>query len=216
MNDLIKAFTTYASPDTDAQRKQYQRMLDLTRSAANACTGLYGYGEQFENREVFIDLHLAELKALAYSNDRNGIKMKFHCFETAIRKCRNNQSCTEQCRVNVLAVETRLLEAIHNLETESLLDKLRRIDLILVVTTMVLLLVLWLDAVQLINRLPQRIKDVLPDVLKDQGWLIPVAVWLIVLLLAKRVWISLNKTKDDNVGSRKQTNSASDGGDSCT
>ena len=41
MEDLIKAFTTYAGPDTDAQRKQYQRMLDLTRTAANARAGLY-------------------------------------------------------------------------------------------------------------------------------------------------------------------------------
>ena len=66
MQDLIKAFTTYAGPDTDAQRKQYQRMLDLTRSAANACTGLYD-AHLTENRELFIELHLAELKALANS-----------------------------------------------------------------------------------------------------------------------------------------------------
>lgn len=39
MEDLIKAFTKYAAPDTDAQRKQYQRMLDLTRSPPTLAPG---------------------------------------------------------------------------------------------------------------------------------------------------------------------------------
>ncbi len=128
MQGLIEAFTKYAGPDTDAQRKQYQRMLDLTRTAANACTGLYG--EQLENRELFIALHLAELKALAYSNDRNGIKAKYCCFHTAIQQYRNDNCCKEQRRANVLAKETTLLEAIHNLETESWLDRLGYIVLL--------------------------------------------------------------------------------------
>ena len=88
MEELIKSFTTYPGPDTDAQRKQYQRMLDLIRSATNAFTGLYG--EQLEDRELFIALHLAEPKALAYSNDRNGIRKKYGCFENAIQQYRNN------------------------------------------------------------------------------------------------------------------------------
>jgi hypothetical protein len=215
MQDLIKAFTTYASPDTDAQRKQYQRMLDLTRSAANACTGLYGYGEQFENREVFIDLHLAELKALAHSNNRNGIKTKYHCFETVIQEYRNNQSRTEQCRKTVLEAETALLEAIHKLETESRLDNLRRIDWILIGITIVLLLVLWLEVTQLINLLPQSIENLLPDVLKDQGWLILVAAWVFVLLLVRK-WHRRDNTKDHGLDTSKQANRASVDGDSNT
>ena len=89
MQDLIKTFTTYAGPDIDAQRKQYQRMLDLTRSAANACAGLYDkQWDETQTKERFIALHLAELKALAYSNDRNGIKAKYCRFQTAIQQYR--------------------------------------------------------------------------------------------------------------------------------
>ena len=128
MNDLIKAFTKYASPDTDAQRKQYQRMLDLTRSAANACTGLYG--DDFQNKEQFVYLHLAELKALSYSNDKNGIKARYCRFQSAIQQYRKDLGCQEQCRANLLATETTLLEAIHNLETESWLERLGYIVLL--------------------------------------------------------------------------------------
>ncbi len=195
MQDLIKAFTTYAGPDTDAQRKQYQRMLDLTRTAANACTGLYG--EQLENRELFIALHLAELKALAYSNDRNGIKAKYCRFQTAIQQYRNDNCCKEQCRANVLATETTLLKAIHKLETESWLDRLEYIVLLSIgipfIGYAVFAILLVFGYIEPPDWLTQAIDGALPTVLNDPIRLLlllilPVIVLLVVFLLLRRVW----------------------------
>ena len=193
MEDLIKAFTTYAGPDTDSQRKQYQRMLDLTRSAANACTGLYG--EKLENRELFVDLHLAELKAMAYSNDRNGIKAKYCRFQTAIQQYRNEKCCKVQCRANVLATETTLLEAIHNLETESWLDRLGYIVLLSIGMPLFaiafVVIVLALGHIEPPDWLTQVIDDALPTALNDSLRLLfflvlPVITILVTLLLLKR------------------------------
>ena len=239
MQDLTKAFTTYASPDTDAQRKQYQRMLDLTRSAANACTGLYD--EQLkdpEKKKLFVDLHIAELKALIYSKHRRDLEGRFDCFEKAINQRRDDQCRNKQCREDLLKTETALLKAIHKLETESWLDKLRGIDLLLIGITIALLLGLWLESIKLINWLPESIANFLPDVVKDQGWLIAVSAWVFALLLARvfalllvRVfahllvqvfahllaritWRRRDKTKDDNLDSGKQANRTSFDGDS--
>ena len=192
MEDLLKAFTAYAGPDTDAQRKQYQRMLDLTRAATNACTGLYG--EKLENRELFVDLHLAELKALAYSNDRNGIKAKYCRFQTAIQQYRNEKCCKEQCRANVLATETTLLEAIHNLETESWLERLGYIVLLSIGIPFIGVFLWLLGLIELPDRLNQAIDDALPTVLNDSLGLIlvfvlPIIVSLLVMiLLLRKLW----------------------------
>ena len=194
MEDLIKAFTTYAGPDTDAQRKQYQRMLDLTRSAANASTGLYG--DDFQNRELFVDLHLAELKALAYSNNRNCIKAKYCCFQTAIRKYRNNQCCKGKCREYVLVTETALLKAIHKLETESWLERLGYIVLLSIGIPFIGVLLWVLGYIELPDRLTQVIGDALPTVLTDPLWLVLVfllliMLFLVMLLLLRRLWSDL-------------------------
>ena len=199
MQDLIKTFTTYAGPNTDAQRKQYQRMLDLTRSAANARAGLYD--AHLTEKELFIELHLAELKALAYSNDRNGIKAKYHCFEPAIQQCRNNQCCQEQCRADLLATETALLKAIHKLETESWLDRLGYAELLSIgiplISFAIIVILFLLGFNELPDRLNQAIGDALPTVVNDSLGLMLVLVLpiivslLVVFLLLKRVWSHL-------------------------
>jgi len=235
MQDLIKAFRTYAGPDTDAQRKQYQRMLDLTRSAANACTGLYGEqcGEQWKGQELFIDLHLAELKALAYSNDRNGIKAKYCCFQKAIQDYRNNQCCEEQCRENVLAAETTLLEAIHKLETESWLERLRYIVLLSIGIPLFGLAIIFFQLarghIDLPDWLTQAINDALLTVLGDPLRVMPVLVlpiilFLVMFLLIRRVYLTLNglldkvqylfKARGNKSGASKQANRTSVDGDS--
>lgn len=200
MQDLIKAFTTYAGPDVDAQRKQYQRMLDLTRTAANVCTGLSG--QQWENRDLFIDLHLAELKALAYSNNRNGIKRKYCCFQSAIQEYRNNQYCKEKCREDLLEKETALLEAIHKLETESWLDRLGYIALLSIGIPFIGLAVtvfqLMSDYIEQPDWLNQMIVDAFPTLVSDPLGIILVLVLpiivslLVVFLLLKRVFSSEN------------------------
>ncbi|MCY4061721.1 MAG: hypothetical protein OXG53_05075 [Chloroflexi bacterium] len=203
MQDLIKAFTTYAGPDADAQRKQYQRMLDLTRSSANACTGLYA--EQLKNRDLFIDLHLAELKALAYSNDRNGIKAKYQLFECATKQCRKIQCCSTQHRKNVMTAETALLESIHRLETESWLERLGYIVLLSIGIPLTgfasLVLALALGRVEPPDWLTQMIVDTLPPILTDPLRLVPVLVLsvilcLVALLLIRRVWLTLSGIPD--------------------
>ena len=195
MQDLIKAFTTYAGPDTDAQRKQYQRMLDLTRSAANACTGLYD--AHLTEKELFIELHLAELKALANSKDRNGIKTMFCRFEKVIQNYRNDSGCQEQCRADLLATETALLKAIHKLETESWLDRLGYAELLSIGIPFIGLSLWMLDFIELPDRLNRAIGDALPTVLNDSLGLMLVLVLpiivslLVVFLLLKRVWSDL-------------------------
>lgn len=216
MQDLINAFTTYAGPDVDAQRKQYQRMLDLTRRATNVCTGLEDI--HIVKRQQFLELHLAELKALAFSSNRNGIKTKYGCFENAIKRCRNNPCLTAQCREKVLEAETALLEAIHKLETETWLERVGYVVLLsigipLVGYTFVFFLLVfgyqgqpdWLN----------RIIDALPAVLTDPLRLIPALVLPIILLLVMlllirrmlydiRQWQYRRKARRTNSGSSKQ------------
>lgn len=175
MQDLIKVFTTYAGPDTDAQRNQYQRMLDLTRTAANACTGLYG--EEVEKNELFVDLHLAELKALASSNNRKGIKTKYDSFCRAIQNLRNSESCKESCRKNVLATEFALLEAIHMLEKESRLEKLGYIVLLSIGIPFIGLTLWLLGLIELPGRLNQMIVDALPFLVSQ-----PLGIMLVIVL----------------------------------
>lgn len=196
MQDLIKAFTTYAGPDADAQRKQYQRMLDLTRTAANACTGLYA--EQLKNRDLFIDLHLAELKALACSNDRNGIKAKYQRFEYATKQCRKNQCCSTQHRIYVMEAESALLKAIHKLETESWLERLGYIVLlsigIPVFGLAVTVFQLASDHLGHPEWLNQMIVDALFTIVSDPlglllVFILPIIIsLLVVLLLLRRVY----------------------------
>lgn len=137
-------------------------------------------------------MHLAELKALAYSNDRYGIKSKYHNFETVIQQFLKNKCCTEHSRENVLAAEATLLTAIHKLETESWLDRLSCFYFFLIGIPTALFFVLWvlwlLDINDLINPLPLWMKNVLPDVLNDQGWLILVAALIFILLLIRRTY----------------------------
>ncbi len=198
MEDLIKAFTTYAGPDTDAQRKQYQRMLDLTRTAANARAGLYDkQWDDTQTKERFIDLHLAELKALAYSNDRNGIKAIYCRFQTAIQQYLNDVGCKEKCRENLLATETALLEAIHKLETESWLERLGYIVLLSIgipfIGYTVFAILLVLGSIEPPDWLTQVIKDALPTLLSDPlglmlVFVLPIIVsLLVVFLLLRRV-----------------------------
>lgn len=230
MQDLIKAFTTYAGPDADAQRKQYQRMLDLTRSSANACTGLYA--EQLKKRDLFIDLHLAELKALAYGIDRNGIKAKYQDFECAIKQCRKNQCCSAQRRKNVMTTETSLLEAIHMLETESWLFRLGYTVLLSISIPLFaiafIVIRLALGHLQPHDWLAQAINGALPTILTDPLHLMPFLVLLIILFLVTfllfrrcaltsigfgnkiRGWY---KAKSNNSGANKQANRASETGD---
>ena len=103
-----------------------------------------------------------------------------------------------KCRESVLATETALLKAIHKLETGSWLGKLRHSDLLLIGITIALLLGLWIDITKLFDWLPQSIENVLPGVLKDQGWFIPVSAWVFALLLVRIIWRNRDKTKDDN------------------
>ena len=196
MQDLIKAFTTYAGPDVDAQRKQYQRMLDLTRRASNVCTGLEDI--HVLKRQLFLDLHLAELKALAYSNNRNGIRTKYHCFAKAIQQCRNNPCRTDQCHKMVLEAETALLEAIHKLETESWLFRLGYIVLLSIGIPFIGLAItvfqLVSDLIEQPDWLSQLIVDALSTLVSDPLGIMLVLVLpiimslLVVFLLLRRVW----------------------------
>ena len=113
--EAIKEFSKFAEPDKIAQQNQYRRMADLTRSAANAYTGLYKLGSQ---KHIFVKLHLTELEALASSNDRRNLVDKFQCFRCAVEGGRRNG--------DVMRYEAELLQAIHQLETESFLDRLGR------------------------------------------------------------------------------------------
>lgn len=200
MQELIKAFTTYAGPDVDAQRKQYQRMLDLTRRASNVCTGLEDI--HVLKRQPFLDLHLAELKALAYSNNRNGIRTKYHCFAKAIQQCRNNPCRTDQCHEKVLEAETALLEAIHKLEAESWLDRVGYIVLLSIGIPFIGLAItvfqLISDYIEQPDWLNQMVVDALLTLVGDPLGIMLVLVLpiivslLIVFLLLRRVFSSEN------------------------
>ena len=114
MENPIDEFSRFIKPDKTVQNNQYQRMLNLTRSAANAYTRLLG---KKPRENTFIQHHLAELEALARSNNKGNVLNNFHGFREAIQQGRSND--------DVMAQEVKLLQAIHQLETESPLDRLR-------------------------------------------------------------------------------------------
>ncbi len=113
-DSLIQAFANVEAPYRAARHNQYKRMADLTRSAANARTGLYA---ALENRELFIDLHLTELEALVLNNNECQVRNAFEPFKKAIRE----RKCKE-----IMCCETALLLAIHKMETRPFLERCLR------------------------------------------------------------------------------------------
>ena len=100
-------FARSSESQNTAEQTQYDRMLDLTRTASNTYAFMHLVDSK-ETQEILLKLTLTELEALVRSNDDDSFLKKFCCFRNSI--------LTEAEKECVMKHEMALLEATHRLQ----------------------------------------------------------------------------------------------------
>ena len=105
----IAQFVKTGESHERVMQAQFDRMIDLTRTAANVYTGLVEAGDK---KPVLLLLTLTELEALAQSHGNNKLVDRFVEFRAAIEGEKSHREVAKQ--------EQGLLTMLHKLERKRL------------------------------------------------------------------------------------------------